>query len=269
MANIVDIVKSKGYTCIAHITTVKNYENIKLSGSIHNEYGRYLNKITARGVYSYIDLNFNKPFKIHPGDFPGVYTHLVHDKINFNLSENTVMILFPLELLQQKNWHFNINDRCGAIGYDTYFNETIENSPSINEIQNFYKNYIGNELVFHHSIPLYNAYGVYDKFNLKLNKLYNFKANLELKRNCIFYSDVFYNGLSIDYYNQPNVITTSGDFFINLMRKELPEEYKYLCDNIKETDTRTLKYKMEDIIKKHNINGVDLFTYLHINNFIL
>jgi hypothetical protein len=254
-----EIVRSKGYTCLAHVTTSKNYEKlIKTPNSaIHTIYDRYMNRVAVRGVYSYCDINFNEPFRVCPGDFPGVYLSLVHDIDE--LYNNDVVLIFPLEMLQQNNWHFNIVDRCGAIGYDTYFPETIAQSPHIDDIHDYYTKeaYIGNEVIFHHSIPLQNSSHVIIGGTMTANPMYNLKLNLKLTRNCVFYSDKFYSGVDVNYYCQDGVTKTSDAFYIDLMRRELPEEFKHLCDGTKS------KIDMEQAIMNcHD----DLFTYLHVQN---
>ena len=83
------------------------------------------------------------------------------------------------------------------------------------------------------------------------NQCYNLKLNLQLKRNYIFYSDRFYSGIDISYYKQPGVITTTNEFYINLMCEKLPEYYKHLCLGV------NTKSEMEDAIE-------DLFTLFHI-----
>ena len=60
------------------------------------------------------------------------------------------------------------------------------------------------------------------------NPSYNLQINMDLKINCIFYADIFYNGADISYYKQPDVYITSDEFYIDLMHRELPEKYKYL-----------------------------------------
>lgn len=263
--------RTKGYTCVAHVTTLKNYEAMsKGAQAIYTVYDRYVNKVAVRGVYSYCDLNFNKPFRVCPGDFPGVYMHLVDDLDKFtrsSLCDNTVILIFPLELLQQHNWHFNINDRCGSIGYDTYFPETFEQSPHIDDIHKYYTEdkYIGNELIFHHSVPLHNAshISVLREGNVMTiaNPIYNLRLDLHLTRNCVFYSDDLYSGTDINYYCQDGVVTTSNTFYINLMYNELPEMFKHLCDDV------TSKNEMENAIMNcRSPDGTDLFTYLYVRN---
>ena len=271
--NISNILHSKGYKYLAHITSFKNYNNlIKNTNIIHNIYDRYKNKINSRGIFSYCDLDFDKPFTLNPGDFPGVYMSLVYDldiykeKIKkFDDLKSNVILIFPLELLEQQNWHFNINDRCGAIGYDTYFPENISSSPHIDDIISYYtkEKYIDNEVIFHHSVHLCNAsHLIISDNDIISNPVYNLQINMNLRRNCIFYSDMYYSGADICYYKQPDVYTTSDEFYIDLMRRELPIEYKYLCTNvnIKNKDT------MENAIMNFKVNGVDLFTYLYIQN---
>ena len=210
------------------MTTHKN-------GSILNLYDRFQQKINTRGVFSYCDLDFEEPFRLFPGDFPGVYMSLVDDIEAFQkreLVKGNVVIQFPLELLQQSNWHYNLTDRCGAIGYDTYFPETFEQSPHSQDLVKYYGENL-NEVIFHHSIPLCNA-----------------SPRMDLKRNCVFYSDRLYSGRTLSYYKVPEVTTTT-DF----IRNELPVGFKHLCDQAK------TKEEMETIL-----SNPDVFTFLHVRN---
>jgi hypothetical protein len=236
---------SKGYTCLAHVTTHKNYEAITKNGSILNLYDRFQQKINTRGVFSYCDLDFEEPFRLFPGDFPGVYMSLVDDIEAFQkreLVKGNVVIQFPLELLQQSNWHYNLTDRCGAIGYDTYFPETFEQSPHSQDLVKYYGENL-NEVIFHHSIPLCNA----SQRDLQLR--------MDLKRNCVFYSDRLYSGRTMSYYKVPEVTTTTDNFYIDFIRNELPVGFKHLCDQAK------TKEELETIL-----SNPDVFTFLHVRN---
>jgi hypothetical protein len=84
--------------------------------------------------------------------------HLVYDIKKLIIGRNNVLIIFPLNLLKQKNWHLNIVDRNETIGYDTYFYNTIHKIPDIKDIKKFYQDsYIGNEVVFHNKINISNC----------------------------------------------------------------------------------------------------------------
>ena len=144
--------REKGYLYIGHHTTLKNLEQILKTGKVMTEYERWKNKIDVSGIYSYCPINFEDPFSVSP-DFSGVYCHLVHDLKDIHLDKNEIVLLFPLDMLLQKNWHFNVCDRNGYFYPDTYIRETLDDIPDIQTIKNFYKEkevrYVGNEVIFH------------------------------------------------------------------------------------------------------------------------
>lgn len=256
--------QSKGYTCLAHVTTHTNYATIQEHGAILSPHDRYNAHVNARGVYSYCDFDFSKPYTLGPGDLPGVYMSLVYDMNTLlvpkeDYMKDVLVLLFPLELLEQRNWHFNLVDRCGTIGYDTYFPETIDQSPHVKDILEYYgEEYIGNEVIFHHSVPLQNASHILTTSDgvMKKNPSHNLQLNMNLKRMCVFYSDMYYTGRPIPYYKR-GVTTTSDEFYIDFIRRELPTEFKYLCDG---AGVHT-KYQMEKALE-----DLDLFTQLNKNN---
>lgn len=248
---------SKGYTCLAHVTTTSNFEAMS-GGSILTLYDRYRQRVNARGVYSYCDLEFDEPFQLFPGDFPGVYMSLVDNIDEFRQRcckfKGTIILIFPLDLLQQSNWHFNLVDRCGSIGYDTYFPETFDKSPHVKDIIEYYGENI-NEVVFHHSVPMSNASHILTTDGIMIeNASYCLQLNLELKRNCVFYSDRQYSGKPIKYYGM-DVTTTSDEFYIDFIRQELPVGFKHLCDGA------VTKEDLENALSKP-----DVFTFLHTRN---
>lgn len=255
--------QAKGYTFLAHVTNLKNYAGIQEHGAILSPCDRYSARVNARGVYSYCDFDFSKPYTVGPGDFPGVYMSLIHDLNTLlvpteDYMKDVLVLLFPLELLEQQNWHFNLVDRCGTIGYDTYFSETIDQSPHVKDILEYYgEDYIGNEVIFHHSVPLQNASHILTTCDgvMKINPYHNLQLNMNLKHMCVFYSDMYYTGLKIPYYKRDGVTTTSDEFYIEFIRRELPAEFKYLCDGVHTKDE--LEKALADL---------NLFTQLNKNN---
>jgi hypothetical protein len=267
MTDIVSLIKSKGYTCIAHHTTIDNLKNIIKSKYIYTDYERYLNKINSRGVYSYQTFDFNKPYEVSDDQFPGIYMHLAHDINKISISKNQVLIIFPLELLLQKNWHFNLSDKNGIIGYDTYFHNNITNMPSRSEILKHYDdidiNYIGNELIFHDAIPLNNS--IEFKYSAKCIKRieysdtveYNLTLDLDRKPCKIYYSDAFYNGIEVPYFNK-NIIEFKYNHYKNWIKRHIPTKYHLICDN--STTKKMLDTNLHDI----TINNMNVFTYYFI-----
>lgn len=273
--------RDKGFIYCAHITTRENYERMHGS-TIDPPFERHMKRIVAHGVYSYMDQDFDTPYEVTVGDYPGVYMDLVYDmdamfqkmrKFKMN-TPDTVIIVFPLELLDTtKHWHFNLCDRCGTIGYDTYFPDTIGDLPHIRDILAYYpENEYCNEIVFHKSVAMsyrskvftFDSEGVEEIIDISLEIVNGQGVSEDAKpANYIFYSDNFYNGTDTSYYNQPDVMTTSDDFYIGFIRRHLPEKYKHLCDSV------TTKSEMEDalcnclVMPECGSLPVDLITYVH------
>ena len=294
MSTTEELLRSKGYTCFAHVTTRKNYECMIRQPvdamSIDTPYGRHKKRVQAHGAYSYMDMNFDKPYVVRPGDFPGVYMELmytpecdIHERMTakmakYNMADpDTVVVIFPLALLchMGPHWHFNLCDRCGAIGYDTYFHDTIQDVPHIDDVLKYYPpdDYC-NEIVFHESVPLGFATGAFtfhagggdggsvcDLGVVELPALTIRVGIGETTPNYIFYSDMYYSGVDISYYMRPDVYTTTAEFYIEFTRSHLPDIYKHVCDNV------ATKSEMEDALCKFKCgNRTDLITYLHTCN---
>lgn len=271
MAYVADIMRAKKYTCLTHATSKKNLEQMQSSHNmLHTAYDRYKQKVHARGIYSYCDLDFDKPFTLAPGDFPGIYMSVVTDiedlttKRCFMNEDKDILLVFPLELMNQHNWHFNVMDRCGAIGYDTYFPSTVHNLPMLSYINAFYgeeANNIYNELVFHHSLNLCNVIEYVSWSNGTMNRTMNPQFTLSLRMNLyplyIFYSDMYYSGRRVDYLDRKGVSTTTDSFYIEFIRDHLPNDYKHICDGC------VLKDDMENKLLHTKVNGIDLMTYLY------
>jgi len=274
MESIAAVLESKGFLCCAHLTSKDNYRRMLAAhaeggSSIDAPYERYKKRVQAHGIYSYMNQNFDKPYEVGRGDYPGVYMDLGYDrarifqkiaKYELNKADN-ILILFPLSLLDYtKHWHFNLCDRCGSIGYDTYFHDTIAEVPSVQEILDFYpaEDYC-NEIVFHKSIPLGLATEIigFDEAGAEVKEDALSVASVTEEAhdepvNYVFYSDYYYSGKNISYYKQPDVYDTTAEFYIAFIREHLPEAYKYLCDSV------TSKFEMEDAL-----DSCGLITTLH------
>ncbi len=271
----IHILRAKGYTYLGHVTkscNVKQLYDLFLKNpdqKIGTLYERYVERIQVEGVYSNTTLDLDMPhFEIpNPADYPGLFFHLCHQSIE-ELRErysksSCVIMLFPLELLLQRNWHFKIVDKNGMIDYDSYFPENMETIPSYDEVRSYYESiqgyYIGNEIVFHDGIPLCNCIEVCGK-NIDFQIPYQLKLDLERAPNYIFYSDRRYDGTKVPYYHidHRSEYTTSDEFYIHFIRKHIPEKYKYLCENV------STKEELETRIFETKVDHMDLFTYLYI-----
>ncbi len=93
-------------------------------------------------------------FEDYNNQFPGVYLSLITKdnvrKENLYYSKN--MLIFSKKLLEQNNYHINIEDYNGFINEkNTYFPWNLD---KVVKIIKKNKNNIGNEVVFHDPIPM-------------------------------------------------------------------------------------------------------------------
>ncbi len=270
------ILREKGYTYLGHVTRKDNFEALHKAylenpnQKIGTAYERYLEKVQVNGVYSYTILDFEHSFSIpNPCDYPALFFHLFtqsFDELVEKYSTSvSVLLLFPLELLLQRNWHFKICDKNGLIDYDTYFPHNMELIPTHEEISTYYKSigsyYAGNEVVFHDGTYFSNIIKAISKdINVTINDSNHYILDTERLPNYVFYSDRRYDGSTFTYFNieHRDKYVTSNEFYIEFIREHLPTQYKYLCENV------STKEELEKRIFETKVNHMDLFTYLYI-----
>ena len=134
-----------------------------------------------------------------------------------------MLILFPLELLLQRNWHYKIVDKNGLIDYDTYFPENMDTIPSYQEISDYYRSigsyYLGNEVVFHDGTYFSNAICAIGKeLNITLNSSNIYKIDYERLPNYVFYSDRLYDGEKFKYFNMDQAILNALEICENELK---------------------------------------------------
>ena len=241
----------KGYRYLYHILKKKNLESVLSHGMLYNEHDRYNMKIQAEGVYSITTFDFSKPWVVWPGQYPGLYMNLTDELPK--LEKDEVLLLFPTELLRrQKNWHFNLFDRNGTIGYDTYTYENMDTLPYFYAVKTFYKEKVGryyNELVFHHSVDIHNCQFVYD--GKELHPISDFGIEYKLTPNekpglFLYYSDRWYTGMDVPYYNHRDEYKTSVEFYKEYCKKCISINKDSLFEKIdKETDKNGIEKVIE------------------------
>ena len=94
------------------------------------------------------------------GQFPGVY-FLLSDQQSIDnytwLDKNDVILVFPLSMLDQNNYHVNIADQFGLINEKTIFPSMLHRNPCLIYRIIYEPN---NEVVFHDKIPMSYCCGV-------------------------------------------------------------------------------------------------------------
>ncbi len=273
----IERLREKGYKYLVHTTFQKNVENVvKSTKTFNTMYERYLHRVQADGVYAKTTIDFTEKFELNPHEYPGLFLHLSHKNIEdfiYPEEHSASYVVFPLELLLQQNWHFKLIDKNGLIEYDTYFPHNMDKIPSFDTVKEYYDKkmgyYIGNEVVFHDGLPLSNAICVVNppksleeeikescKWDGDLNKL-----DMTKRPNYVFYSDRRYDGVKVPYYHHlfQDSITTDDFFYIEFIQRHLSEEYKSLCEGVE------TKEELERRMYATKVDGMDLFTYLHIH----
>lgn len=200
--------RAKGYRYLTHVFLKKNLASLLASGQIYSEYDRYRHRLQIDGAYSTTTFRFDRPWTVDPGQYPGVYMGL-YDALPV-LAESEMAFVFPLEILDnQVNWHFNLFDRNGTMGYDTYTSETITDVPPFDEVKAFYLQTVGryfNEIVFHDTIDLRNATHLYDGEECTLLVDHGVPHQLcpDPRRGAfVYYSDIYYSGMKVPYFSRP------------------------------------------------------------------
>jgi hypothetical protein len=123
---------------ITHTTTEENLLSILKSGAVKSPYGKNPDD-----------------FKITRKKFPGVYcsVHTIYDIHKKNI--NPITIVFSKKILDAYNYHFNLIENDGYINENTLVNQTMSLYPPQKDVESFFLDYKGNELVFHDDIPIH------------------------------------------------------------------------------------------------------------------
>jgi len=87
------------------------------------------------------------------GQFPGVFMTIISDDFVIpewmeHMDEHNVILIFPIKLLKQKNYHINTTDQMGLINNNTIFPWDVDSKL----IKGLAKHFPLNEVVFHDQI---------------------------------------------------------------------------------------------------------------------
>jgi hypothetical protein len=137
--------------------------------------------------------------------------------------EDGCIMIFPLELMNQKNWHFNINDRNGYFFVDTITSNSIEEIPEASVIPKF------NEVVFHNQIPLCNLINVVGS-PVTWNPDFHLSIDEITPPSYIYFSGCMYSGERYSFFRAPSENMTSATFFYQWLQKHLPQEWKHIVN---------------------------------------
>jgi hypothetical protein len=126
------------------ITSVDNIIQFLNSGYIYTELDDILAKQNVEGKF----IDFSK-IKLED-EYPGVYMNLVSSNMVGSPIGDDISLYFCKSLLNRKDWHFNKLDSDGFLNPEN----TILSLQNLKKFINEGGDLIGNEIVFHHSVPV-------------------------------------------------------------------------------------------------------------------
>lgn len=154
------------FLCFYHVLRIETIPSLLKHNKLMTGIERCEQNVKARGLYwTEEQTNCKSIIYTKPGQYPGIYLNgmPVHEAGLDNIY--TAMIVFPVDILQQNNWHFNVIDQNGYINQNTYCKNTMHLIPDLEKVETFFRNtgqgFPGNELVFHDGLPLGLASGIY------------------------------------------------------------------------------------------------------------
>ena len=148
------------FICFAHNTRIGNVPSILKTGRLMTSIEKCGNGTRGKGLY--VDDADCDIILSQPDQFPGLYlngvcAHEAGSNKYASSSSSTVMLVFPVDLLLQANWHFNLIDQNGMINRNTFCRLSMDQIPNMHAVEAFYRersgSYPGNELVMHDGLP--------------------------------------------------------------------------------------------------------------------
>ena len=221
-----------------------------------------------------IENDYNKSWKelkTSPVDdinsqFPGVFfTFITKDNIEKEeLYHNNTILIFSKKLLEQENYHINLNDYNGFINEkNTFFPWELDKA--IKKYKTILKkdvNYVGNEVVFHDPIPMKYLCGVI--MNKSISNEIKDKNNLTTTMNLLLPKYEIYNDeppdmTKLPFYSMPLEDNFSGFNKYKLSSKKFYQKMATLA-NVNSNQSR------EKIIEDIKLKMVDLYNNRHKQN---
>ncbi len=255
MCTRADYLRSLGYTYIYHISRMENYNEMKKNPYMMTPIERHSHKIDVSGVLSIEEMNFTQNYKIGMFGYPGIYMGLTNKSLDeLKEEKHSCLMIFPLELMNQKNWHFNCHDRNGFFFPDTITYDKIEEFPHSSVVPKL------NEVIFHNQIPLSNLIEVFGE-GVEWRPTFHLSIDLETPPCYIYYSGVFYSGIAYPFFRSPSENKISDSFYHQWMQKYLPSPWKELLSrDMSLMDNDFILY--ETIVPESGLNIVDHY-FLH------
>jgi hypothetical protein len=184
--------------------------------------------------------------------FPGIYFSLItkQNRHREPLYYDNNILIYSKKLLEQQNYHININDYNGFINeQNTYFSWQLDKAvEKINHLVSLNKSHVGNEVVFHDTIPLSYLCLYIQNINianeLTPNIPYHKSSGLFLPSHEI-YNDTPPDMSKIPFYCVPYENNYSGIDKFKLSSKKFYVRMAKMC-NIKVSKSNS----REEIIKK-------------------
>jgi hypothetical protein len=210
--------------------------------------------------------------------FPGVFfTFITKDNIEKEeLYHNNTILIFSKKLLEQENYHINLNDYNGFINEkNTFFPWELDKA--IKKYKTILKkdvNYVGNEVVFHDPIPM--IYLCVVIMNKSISNEIKDKNNLTTTMNLLLPKYEIYNDQPPDmtklpFYSMPLEDNFSGFNKYKLSSKKFYQKMATLAnvnpkqsrEKIRGAEISYLSTSYDDYYSKFNLSQIYQNTPIH------
>jgi len=147
---------------IVHTTYAENLPELFRTGRLMTPLERFERRVDARGVMSVEDIDFGQSsYAFGRHQFPGVYFDVIPRgaaSVGGWWEKTAIKLVFPVDLLDQENWHLNLVDQNGFFNRHTYVRKTRDAIPDLKKFADDFKKaqgfYPGNELVVHDGVSM-------------------------------------------------------------------------------------------------------------------
>ena len=203
--------------------------------------------------------------------FPGVYLSLITiDNLKKEqLYGSKKILIFSKKLLEQQNYHINIEDYNGFINEkNTYFPWQLDKA--VRKIKNVYKKNkypIGNEVIFHDAISMKYLCAVINNIsiNFEIKSKYNVRSSLLLPQ-FELYNDELPDMTKLPFFCMPFEENFTGYNKRNLSSQKFYQKMAILCNinknQCRETIIENIKPKAKYFYNNRNEQNLEEFKKL-------
>jgi hypothetical protein len=207
--------------------------------------------------------------------FPGVYLSFITKETlqKEELYYNDTIMIFSKKLLEQENYHINISDYNGFINEkNTFFPWELDKAvKKYKSIFKKNKNHVGNEVIFHDSIPMKYLCGVI--MNKSISDEIKNKYEMAMTANLLLPKYEMYNNeppdmTKLPFYCIPLEDNYTGSNKYKLSSKKFYQKMAILCNvNINQNRKKIIdeiKLKMKDLYYNRDKQNLKEFKKIEI-----